>query len=73
MSDGARVLARRPSKPKMSASVAGLQQGDVLVVEHIEHIEHVEEETGDRYVRVLMREDNTFPLEYRDGAPAEHY
>jgi hypothetical protein len=24
-------------------------------------------------VQVLMREDNTFQLEYRDGAAAEHY
>lgn len=67
MSDGARVLARRPSKPKMSASVANLQQGDVLIVERIE------EEPGTWYVQVLMREDNTFQLEYREGVPAEHY
>ncbi|MFJ5851073.1 hypothetical protein [Streptomyces sp. NPDC092903] len=68
MSDGARVVARRPTKPKISAAIANLQRGDVVIVERV-----VKEESGDWYVQVLMREDNTFQLEYRDGAPAEHY
>jgi hypothetical protein len=68
MSDGARMVARRPSKPKISAAIANLQRGDVVIIERVS-----EEELGDWYVQVLMREDNTFQLEYRDGAPAEHY
>lgn len=68
MSDGAQVVARRPSKPKISAAVANLQRGDVVIVERV-----TEDEPGDWYVQVLMREDNTFQLEYRDGTAAEHY
>ncbi|MGW7645236.1 hypothetical protein [Streptomyces bobili] len=68
MSDGARVVARRPTKPEISALLANLQRGDVVIVERI-----VEEESGDWYMQVLMGEDNTFQLEYRDGAPTEHY
>ncbi|WP_327127661.1 hypothetical protein [Streptomyces sp. NBC_01727] len=68
MSDGARVVARRPTKPKISAAIANLQRGDALIVERV-----AEEESGDWYVQVLMREDNTFQLEYRDGAPTEHF
>ncbi|MBT2408890.1 hypothetical protein J7I97_30280 [Streptomyces sp. ISL-87] len=68
MSDGARVVAKRPTKPKISAAIASLQRGDVLIVERVD-----DEESGDCYVQVLMREDNTFQLEYRDGTPAEHY
>ncbi|MFF8882095.1 hypothetical protein [Streptomyces flaveolus] len=68
MSDGAQVVARRPSKPKISAAVANLQRGDVVIVERV-----TEDEPGDWYVQVLMREDNTFQLEYRDGTTAGHY
>lgn len=68
MSDGARVVARQPSKPKISAALANLQRGNVVIVERV-----TEEEPGNCYVQVLMREDNTFQLEYREGAPAEHY
>ncbi|ANS66678.1 hypothetical protein SLINC_4454 [Streptomyces lincolnensis] len=28
---------------------------------------------GDWYIQVLLRENNTYQLEYRDGVPAEHY
>lgn len=68
MSYGARVVARRPSKPKISAAIANLQRGDVLIVERV-----TDEEPGDWYVQVLTRQDNTFQLEHRDGAAAEHY
>ncbi|MEV6353466.1 hypothetical protein [Streptomyces hydrogenans] len=68
MSDGARVVDRRPTKPKISAAIANLQRGDIVIVERVG-----DDGSGDWYVQVLMREDNTFQLEYRDGAPAEHY
>ncbi|MFC8231784.1 hypothetical protein [Streptomyces sp. NPDC056661] len=58
MSDGARVVARRPTKPKISAAIANMQRGDALINESV-----AEEGSGDWYVQVLMREDNTFQLE----------
>ena len=67
MRNGAVVLAERPSKPAISATVANLERGRSLILERLE------EEPGDWYVQVWMREDNTFQLEYRDGVPAEHY
>ncbi|MCG8971532.1 hypothetical protein [Streptomyces sp. CL12-4] len=54
MSDGARVVARGPAKPKISAAVANVQRGGVVIVERV-----TDEEPGDWYVQVLMREDNT--------------
>lgn len=51
----------------MSAAVADLGRGDALIVER------VDDRPGDWYVQVLLREDNTFQLEYRDGVGAEHY
>lgn len=68
MSDGARVVARRATKPKISVAIANLQRGDVVIVERVD-----DDEPGDWYVQVLMREDNTFQVEHRDRAPAEHY
>ncbi|MCX4598797.1 hypothetical protein OG819_57995 [Streptomyces sp. NBC_01549] len=68
MSDGARVVARRPTKPKISAAIANLQRGNALIVEGV-----VEGEPGDWYVQVLMRADNTFQSEYRDGVPTVHF
>ncbi|MFI0739227.1 hypothetical protein ACH4PU_14215 [Streptomyces sp. NPDC021100] len=68
MSDGARVVARRPTEPRIGAAIADLQRGDVVIVERVD-----DGESGDWYVQVLMREDNTFQLEYREGVPAEHY
>lgn len=53
MRDGGRVLAKQPTKPKMSAAMANLQRGDVLMVERVD-----DDEPGTWYVQVLMREDN---------------
>jgi len=61
MRSGAVVLAKRPSKPAISATVANLQRDGSLL------LERVEEEPGDWYVQVWMRDDNTFQLEHRDG------
>ncbi|MER7671289.1 hypothetical protein ABTY61_22875 [Kitasatospora sp. NPDC096128] len=67
MRSGAVVMAKRPSKPAISAMVANLQRGRSLILERLD------EEPGDWYVQVWVREDNTFQLEYRDGVPAEHF
>ncbi|MEU6392540.1 hypothetical protein [Streptomyces sp. NPDC046939] len=32
-----------------------------------------EDLTGDWYIQVLLRENNTYLLEYRDGIASEHY
>ncbi|AWL36544.1 hypothetical protein B9S66_30805 (plasmid) [Streptomyces sp. SM17] len=68
MSDDARVVDRRPTQPKIRAAIANLQRGDIVIVERVG-----DQESGDWYVQVLMHEDNTLQLEYRDGVPAEHY
>ncbi|MFE7592198.1 hypothetical protein ACFU6K_22595 [Kitasatospora sp. NPDC057512] len=67
MKNRAGLLAKRPSKPTVSAAVADLQRGGALI------LERVDEGSGDWYVQVRMCEDNTFQLEYREGVPAEHY
>ncbi|WP_051717071.1 hypothetical protein [Streptomyces sp. NRRL F-5727] len=37
-------------------------------------VEQVDDEaTGDWYVQVWLRDDNTYQLEFRDGTAAEHY
>ncbi|MET7717245.1 hypothetical protein [Streptomyces sp. NPDC005407] len=37
-------------------------------------VERVDDEAdGDWYVRVWLRDDNTYQLEFRDGTAAEHY
>lgn len=35
MSDGARVVVRRPTKPKISAAIANMQRGDALTDESV--------------------------------------
>ncbi|MCD7440576.1 hypothetical protein K4B79_20415 [Streptomyces lincolnensis] len=32
-----------------------------------------EDREGDWYIQVLLRDNNTYQLEYRDGVAAEHY
>ncbi|MFF9472015.1 hypothetical protein ACF1E9_05215 [Streptomyces roseolus] len=60
---------KRPSKPTIGRMLAGLQRGNGhLVLERVE-----EGAEGSWYVQVLLREDNTYQLEFRDGVAAEHY
>ncbi|MGW0629400.1 hypothetical protein [Streptomyces sp. NPDC002758] len=49
--------------------LAYLQRGNAhLVLERVE-----EDMEGSWYVQVLLRDDNTYQLEFRDGVAAEHY
>ncbi|MEU0837379.1 hypothetical protein [Streptomyces sp. NPDC005969] len=67
--DEAGHVVKRPSKPAIGRLVANLQRGNAHLV-----LERVEEDIeGSWYVQVLLRDDNTYQLEFRDGIAAEHY
>ncbi|MFF9582640.1 hypothetical protein [Streptomyces achromogenes] len=67
--DEAGRVVKRPSKPAIGRMLASLQRGNAHVV-----LERVEEDVeGSWYVQVLLRDDNTYQLEFRDGVAAEHY
>lgn len=57
--DEAGRVVKKPSKPAI---------GKMLVLERAE-----EDLEGSWYVQVLLRDDNTYQLEFRDGVAAEHY
>ncbi|MCI3274620.1 hypothetical protein [Streptomyces cylindrosporus] len=57
-----------PSTAAIGTMLAGLDQGDHLILERQE-----EDREGNWYVQVWFRDENTYQLEYRDGVPAEHY
>ncbi|MFW6692607.1 hypothetical protein [Streptomyces sp. MAR4 CNX-425] len=60
---------KRPSKPAIGRMLANLQHGNAhLILERAE-----EDMRGSWYVQVLLRDDNTYQLEFRDGVAAEHY
>jgi hypothetical protein len=62
-------VVKKPSKPVIGTMLAGLHRGNAhLVLERVE--DGVE---GSWYVQVLLRDDNTYQLEYRDGFATEHY
>ncbi|MEU9130787.1 hypothetical protein AB0D08_22285 [Kitasatospora sp. NPDC048540] len=62
-------VVKRPSNPAIGAMLANLQRGNAhLVLERMN-----EEEPGNWYIQVLLRENNTFQLEFRDGVPGLHY
>ncbi|UXY24139.1 hypothetical protein N8I84_39710 [Streptomyces cynarae] len=61
-------VVKRPSKPAIGTMLANLRRGMHLVLERQD-----EDLQGDWYIQVLMRHNNTYQLEYRDGAAAEHY
>ena len=67
--DEAGHVVKKPSKPAIGRMLANLQRGHAhLVVERAE-----ERMEGSWYVQVLLRDDNTYQLEFRDGVAAEHY
>lgn len=62
-------VVKKPSKPVIGTMLANLHRSNAhLVLERVE--DGVE---GSWYVQVLLRDDNTYQLEYRDGVAAEHY
>ncbi|WP_405475037.1 hypothetical protein [Streptomyces sp. NBC_00009] len=67
--DEAGRVVKKPSKPAIGRMLANLQRGNAHLV-----LERVEEDLeGSWYVQVLLRDDNTYQLEFRDGVAAEHY
>ncbi|MEE1755281.1 hypothetical protein [Streptomyces sp. SP18CS02] len=64
--DEAGRVVKKPSKPAIGRMLANLRRGDAHLV-----LERVEEDTErGRYVQVLLRDDNTYQLEFRDGVAA---
>ncbi|MCT9080390.1 hypothetical protein [Streptomyces fulvoviolaceus] len=62
-------VVKRPSKPAIGAMLANLRRDkEHMVVERQD-----EGLAGDWYIQVLLRDNNTYQLEYRDGVAAEHY
>ncbi|MFI8393059.1 hypothetical protein [Streptomyces sp. NPDC085540] len=62
-------VVKRATKPAIGTMLAQLQRGDAhMVVERID-----EERAGSWYIQVLLRENNTYQLEYRDGVPEQHF
>ncbi|MDX6764632.1 hypothetical protein SIN09_35920, partial [Streptomyces sp. F8] len=56
-------VVKRATKPAIGTMLANLRQGNAhMVVERVEG-----ERPGDWYIQVLLRENNTYQLEYRDG------
>ncbi|MFD4225825.1 hypothetical protein [Streptomyces sp. NPDC058545] len=62
-------VVKKPSKPVIGTMPANLHRSNAhLVLERVE-----DGVTRSWYVQVLLRDDNTCQLEYRDGVAAEHY
>ncbi|MCX4738576.1 hypothetical protein [Streptomyces antibioticus] len=64
-------VVKRPSKPAIGTMLANLRRGNDHMV--LERQEDDREGEGDWYIQVLLRDNNTYQLEYRDGIAAEHY
>ncbi|MEU6403028.1 hypothetical protein [Streptomyces sp. NPDC046985] len=60
---------KRPSKPAIGTMLANLSRDN----QHMVVDRQDEDISGDWYIQVLMREDDTYQLEFRDGVAAEHY
>lgn len=62
-------VVKRPSRPAIGRMLANLRRGNAhLVLERVD-----EERPGSWYIQVLLRENNTYQLEYRDGVAELHY
>ncbi|MFF8556610.1 hypothetical protein ACF058_27745 [Streptomyces sp. NPDC015501] len=62
-------VVKRPSKPAIGTMLANLRRGNAHMV-----LERADEGLpGSWYIQVLLRENNTYQLEYRDGVAEQHY
>jgi hypothetical protein len=62
-------VVKRPSKPSIGTMLANLRRGNAhMILEMVD-----EERPGSWYIQVLLRENNTYQLEYRDGVAEQHY
>ncbi|MEV7723238.1 hypothetical protein AB0P15_00720 [Streptomyces sp. NPDC087917] len=62
-------VVQRPSNPAIGTMPANLRRGNAhMILERMDA-----EQPGSWYIQVLLRENNTLQLEYRDGVAALHY
>ncbi|MFJ6251666.1 MULTISPECIES: hypothetical protein [unclassified Streptomyces] len=62
-------VVRRATKPAIGTMLADLRRGNAhLTVERVD-----EELPGSWYIQVLLRENNAYQLEYRDGVAEQHF
>lgn len=62
-------VTKTPSKPAIGRMLANLHRRNAHLI-----LENVEEDIeGSWDIQVLLRDDNTYQLEFRDGVAAEHY
>ncbi|MEU5158430.1 hypothetical protein AB0G74_02275 [Streptomyces sp. NPDC020875] len=63
------LVVRNPSEPAIGTMLAGLRRGNTFMI-----LDRTDEERpGSWYIQVLLRENNTYQLEYRDGVAELHY
>ncbi|MFD6426164.1 hypothetical protein [Streptomyces sp. NPDC060198] len=62
-------VVKRATKPAIGTMLANLRRGNAhLIVERVD-----EELPGSWYIQVLLRENNAYQLEYRDGVAEQHF
>ncbi|MEV6957447.1 hypothetical protein [Streptomyces sp. NPDC051183] len=62
-------VVKRATKPAIGTMLANLRRGNAhMVVERADG-----ERPGDWYIQVLLRENNTYQLEYRNGVAEQHF
>ncbi|WP_198545741.1 hypothetical protein [Actinacidiphila yeochonensis] len=62
-------VVKRPSTPAVGTMLANLGRGNAyLILDRVE-----EEQPGSWYIQVLLRDNNSYQLEYRDGSPQLHF
>ncbi|MFJ6410153.1 hypothetical protein ACIQK9_31990 [Streptomyces hydrogenans] len=60
---------KHATKSGIGTMLANLRQGNAhMIVERVDG-----ERPGDWYIQVLLRENNTYQLEYRDGVAEQHF
>ncbi|GAA4846579.1 hypothetical protein [Kitasatospora terrestris] len=62
-------VVKRATKPAIGTMLANLRRDNAhMVVERVDG-----ERPGDWYIQVLLRENNTYQLEYREGSAEQHF
>lgn len=63
------LVVRNPSEPAIGTMLAGLRRGNTFMI-----LERTDEDRpGSWYIQVLLRQNNTYQLEFRDGVAELHY
>ena len=62
-------VVKRASKPAIGTMLSNLRRGN----EHMVLERQDEDREGTWYIQVLLCDNNTYQLEYRDGVAAEHH